>query len=208
MAKLTTFGLFRRKLPDTSQPTRRSIRYAGHTIRPATGSGITGLPGKRRTYRNATATDTNCSACHGLFLLAAGKLLPVTAITRRNGYPGQCRPVAVAVQCHLPGHACGCSTVGWASSRWSRERLIPGIYLFFICTLVLFYFTLRFDNSHWSARAFYVWIRVYNLFVVSVFWSLMADIFNQHQGKRLFGIIASGGSLGAIAGPGMAAFGA
>jgi AAA family ATP:ADP antiporter len=56
------------------------------------------------------------------------------------------------------------------------------------------------------ARAFYVWVSVYNLFVVSVFWSFMADVFSREQGKRLFGLIAAGGSLGAIAGPTLAAW--
>ena len=93
---------------------------------------------------------------------------------------------------------------GWASSRWPRKRLIPAVYLFFIASLLLFYLLLQ-TGSSWAARAFYVWISVYNLFVVSVFWSLMADLFTLGQGKRLFGIIAAGGSAGAIVGPGLAA---
>jgi len=93
---------------------------------------------------------------------------------------------------------------GWASSRWPRQQLVPAVYLFFIASLVLFYGLLQ-NNSTWAARAFYVWVSVYNLFVVSVFWSLMADLFSRVQGKRLFGIIAAGGSAGAIVGPGMAA---
>ena len=51
------------------------------------------------------------------------------------------------------------------------------------------------------ARAFFVWVSVYGLFVVSVFWSLLVDLFTAEQGKRLFGFIAAGGSAGAIAGP-------
>lgn len=97
---------------------------------------------------------------------------------------------------------------GWACSRWPRERLVPAVYLFFASSLLGFHLILQSDDPGWAvwgARAFYVWISVYNLFVVSVFWSLMADIFDQRQGKRLFGIIAAGGSMGAIFGPGMAA---
>jgi AAA family ATP:ADP antiporter len=48
---------------------------------------------------------------------------------------------------------------------------------------------------------FFVWVSVFNLFVVSIFWSFMVDTFRPEQGKRLFGSIAAGGSLGAIAGP-------
>jgi len=93
---------------------------------------------------------------------------------------------------------------GWASSRWPRHRLLPGVYLFFIASLLLFYPLIQ-TGSIGAARAFYVWVSVYNLFVVSVFWSLMADLFSQAQGKRLFGLIAAGGSAGAILGPGLAA---
>jgi len=55
------------------------------------------------------------------------------------------------------------------------------------------------------ARAFFVWISVFNLFVVSVFWSFMVDLYSNEQGKRLFGLIAAGGSAGAIAGPALTA---
>src|SRR5437868_9907392 len=53
------------------------------------------------------------------------------------------------------------------------------------------------------ARVFFVWISVFNLFAVSVFWSFMADLFVSDQGKRLFGFIAAGGSVGALMGPGL-----
>src|SRR5262249_33113174 len=52
-----------------------------------------------------------------------------------------------------------------------------------------------------TARVFYVWTAVYNLFVVSVFWSFMADIWTPAQGRRLFGFIAAGGSIGAFLAP-------
>jgi AAA family ATP:ADP antiporter len=49
-------------------------------------------------------------------------------------------------------------------------------------------------------RAFFIWTSVFNLFVVSVFWALMVDVFDSEQGKRLFGFIAAGATLGGIAG--------
>ena len=96
---------------------------------------------------------------------------------------------------------------GYASARWPRGKLVPGLYLFFAISLCCFtaLFQLR-DEIIWAARAFYVWVSVYNLFVVSVFWSYMADTFSRAQGKRLFGLIAAGGSLGAVAGPTLAAW--
>jgi AAA family ATP:ADP antiporter len=56
-----------------------------------------------------------------------------------------------------------------------------------------------------AGRVFFVWLSVYNLFVVSVFWSALADRFSAEQGKRLFAFIAAGGSMGALAGPALAA---
>lgn len=53
----------------------------------------------------------------------------------------------------------------------------------------------------WVARSFFVWLSVMNLFIVSVFWSFMADLFTPEQGARLFSIIAAGGSSGALVGP-------
>jgi AAA family ATP:ADP antiporter len=90
---------------------------------------------------------------------------------------------------------------GWLVSRFRRGRFIPAIYLFFISNLV--FFALVFDDSagDWIQYGFYVWLSVFNLFVVSIFWSFMADIFHPEQAQRLFGSIMAGGSLGAIAGP-------
>ena len=91
---------------------------------------------------------------------------------------------------------------GWASSRFQRTRLLPAVYLFFAANLVLFYGAFLWaPDQRLAARAFFIWTSVFNLFVVSVFWSFMADIFTSAQARRLFGFIAAGGSLGAIAGP-------
>jgi len=95
---------------------------------------------------------------------------------------------------------------GWATRRFSRHRLLPMVYGFFILNLLIFYLLfLTQATPAWTARAFFVWLSVFNLFVISVFWSFMADLFRQPQAKRLFGLIAAGGSAGAIAGPGITA---
>ncbi|MDX2251032.1 MAG: hypothetical protein NW202_01990 [Nitrospira sp.] len=91
---------------------------------------------------------------------------------------------------------------GWLSARCSRYRLLLTVYTFFIANLLVFYGLM---TSHlypeWVARGFFVWLSVFNLFVVSVFWSFMDDLFAPEQGARLFGIIAAGGSSGALLGP-------
>ncbi len=87
-------------------------------------------------------------------------------------------------------------------SRVSRRRIVPLVYRFFLLNLAAFAVLLRIPGAEVvSARAFFVWTSVFNYLAVSVFWSFMADIFRQEQGRRLFGFIAAGGSAGAILGP-------
>jgi len=96
---------------------------------------------------------------------------------------------------------------GFAASRLPRRRLVPWTYLFFIANVVVFYFLFSKGVAPSAvARAFFVWVSVFNLFVVSLFWSLMADLFRPGQAARLFGFISAGGSCGALAGPTLTAF--
>jgi AAA family ATP:ADP antiporter len=90
---------------------------------------------------------------------------------------------------------------GFLVSRFRRGQFIPAIYLFFLFNLVLFIIGFREDDTPlWMQRTFYIWLSVFNLFVVSIFWSFMADIFQPGQAQRLFGFVMAGGSLGAMAG--------
>lgn len=87
-------------------------------------------------------------------------------------------------------------------SRWPRQRVIPLVYRFFLLNLVAFFGVLKLGVARDEvARAFFVWVSVYNLFVVSIFWSFMADLFASEQGRRLFGFIAAGGTAGMLVGP-------
>ncbi|MEN8131887.1 MAG: Npt1/Npt2 family nucleotide transporter [Pseudomonadota bacterium] len=91
---------------------------------------------------------------------------------------------------------------GWVSSRFPRKQFLPYIYYFFIAILLVFFALFRLDVTHaYIARAFFIWASVFNLFIVSVFWSFMADIFTNAQARRLFGFIAAGGTAGALMGP-------
>ena len=91
---------------------------------------------------------------------------------------------------------------GWLTARHPRRVALPVVYGFFIVNLGVFFIAFQFEalRPH-AARLFFVWVSVFNLFVVSVFWSFMVDLFSDEQGKRLFGFIAAGGTTGAIAGP-------
>ena len=88
-------------------------------------------------------------------------------------------------------------------ARYSRRRFIPIAYRFLIANLLIFFLLLLViskEHQVWLGRVFFVWTSVFNLFVVSVFWAFMVDVFNMDQGKRLFGFISVGGTLGAIVG--------
>ena len=90
-----------------------------------------------------------------------------------------------------------------AVRRWPRERFIALTYRFFMLNLLVFMALLAVatpEQHVWIGRAFFIWVSVFNLFVISVFWSFMVDVFDAEQGKRLFGALAAGATLGGIAG--------
>jgi len=93
------------------------------------------------------------------------------------------------------------SLYGFAVSRVRLKYLIPGVYSFFALSFVLFYFgASSLTNTEFIDKAFYLWISLFSLFHISVFWSLMSDLFSKQQAPRLFAFIASGASIGTIAG--------
>jgi AAA family ATP:ADP antiporter len=73
--------------------------------------------------------------------------------------------------------------------------------------MLLVFYVLMDDQkvSVYVARAFFIWVSVFNLFVVSVFWSFMTDLYSDAQARRLFGFIAAGGTVGALTGPALTA---
>lgn len=86
--------------------------------------------------------------------------------------------------------------------RTSRRWFIPITYQVFVVNLALFYVALQVypHRSEWLQSAFFIWMSVFNLFIVSVFWSFMSDLFTTEQSKRLYPLIGVGGTLGAIFG--------
>jgi ATP:ADP antiporter, AAA family len=94
----------------------------------------------------------------------------------------------------------------WLVARMPRQRFVSFGYRFFALNLVLFFAALTWGDAAadvWTGRALFVWTSVFNMFVVSIFWSVMADVFSAGQGKRLFGFIGAGGTIGGIAGAGL-----
>jgi AAA family ATP:ADP antiporter len=91
---------------------------------------------------------------------------------------------------------------GWLAARVRLNRLLPGVFWFWLANVVLFQVLFRLaPDNRWIGGAYYIWFSVVNLFMISVFWTLMSDLFSASQATRLFALIAAGGTLGAIAGP-------
>jgi AAA family ATP:ADP antiporter len=95
---------------------------------------------------------------------------------------------------------------GWLTARLPPRRFVPIAYRFFILSMLAFCVPMALQSpGPWVGRAFFVWISVFNLFLVSIFWSVLADCFGNAQGRRLFGFIAAGGTVGTFVGPALAA---
>ena len=114
---------------------------------------------------------------------------------------------------------------GWVVSRFRISQFLPWVYGFFIINIGLFYLLMaayplgspqimtapifnawpivmgEVKVSTFVACVYYIWLSVFNMFVVSVFWSFLADRYTKDQSKRLFGFVAAGGSAGAALGP-------
>lgn len=93
---------------------------------------------------------------------------------------------------------------GYLVRRFTRERFIAIAYRFFAFNLIIFAVLMAVCTSElyqaWIGRVFFIWVSVFNLFVISVFWSFIEDIFDSAQGKRLFGLLSAGATLGGLIG--------
>jgi len=93
------------------------------------------------------------------------------------------------------------------ASRIRLATFLPWVYGVIAISMLGFYFAFQApENNRWIAAAFYVWLSTLNMLIISVFWSMMADIFSTSQAKRLFGFIAAGGTVGTIVAPAFNAF--
>ena len=92
------------------------------------------------------------------------------------------------------------------ASRIKLSTFLPWVYGFVAVTILVFYalFASAQYQDRWIAAGFYVWVSTFNMLIISVFWTFMADIFSRTQAKRLFGFVAAGGTIGGIVGPAMA----
>ena len=92
------------------------------------------------------------------------------------------------------------------ASRIRLASFLPWVYGFVGLTILVFYalFVSGQYQDRRVAAGFYVWVSTFNMLIISVFWTFMADTFSRTQAKRLFGFVAAGGTLGGIVGPALA----
>ena len=142
------------------------------------------------------------SSCALFFLILCGYYI-LRPLREEMGLAGGVRNLPYLYLINLGVMFVLAPVFGWVATRWSRRHFVPGIYLFFMSNMVVFFVlmkTLPPSNGLLLGRIFYVWVSVYNMWAVSLFWAFMADGFALERGKRLFGIVAMGGSAGATLG--------
>jgi AAA family ATP:ADP antiporter len=96
----------------------------------------------------------------------------------------------------------------WLVGKLPAGRFIPITYRFFAVNILVFAIVLRWSSAEteiWIGRVFFVWLSTFNLFVISVVWQMNVDLFSPEEGRRLFGVIGAGATLGAIVGSGVSA---
>ena len=95
----------------------------------------------------------------------------------------------------------------WITKKYPRNTFIPASYIIFLIQILIFYIAFQSNNiSRYISALFFIWLSVFNLFVVSVFWSLMSDLYDEEQAKVHYATIAAGGTLGALSGPAISAY--
>lgn len=91
---------------------------------------------------------------------------------------------------------------GWIASRVARRRIVPWVFGLVAASLIGFGASLSMQpESVWAGRAFYIWVSVINLLLISLAWSVLADVLASAEAKRLFALIAAGASAGGLTGP-------
>jgi len=91
---------------------------------------------------------------------------------------------------------------GWIASKVSRRRIVPWMFGVVVASLLGYGGAmLARPDDVWLARTFYIWVSVINLLMISLAWSVLADVMDSHEAKRLFALIAGGASLGGLVGP-------
>jgi len=142
-------------------------------------------------------------AAVAFFLLMAGYYV-LRPVREEMGIEGGVKELQWLYTGTFVGVLAAVPLLSWVIVRLRRRVAVPVIYALFVTNLLVFHAllaTLGPDTKVVLARVIYVWVSVFNMFVVSLFWALMADLFSVAGSKRRFGLVSAGASAGAIVGP-------
>jgi AAA family ATP:ADP antiporter len=90
-------------------------------------------------------------------------------------------------------------------AKYSRINIVMGTCLTISIALVLYRFTLNFDNPA-TAIGLYVFVDIIGIVLVEQFWSLTNAIYSTREGKSWYGFVGTGGLIGGVAGGSIASF--
>ncbi|MGZ8522005.1 MAG: Npt1/Npt2 family nucleotide transporter [Candidatus Binatia bacterium] len=149
--------------------------------------------------RPGEATRVGLMAAFLFFLLAANNIIKVVRDALfLSRFPITQLPYVYLLAAVLAGVVIG--VYSRYTAKFSLSRLIPGSLAFVISNVILFWLTITLYGAGWVLYAYYMWSAIGGLILVAQFWMLANGLFNPRDGKRLFGIITAGGTLGAMVG--------
>jgi AAA family ATP:ADP antiporter len=139
------------------------------------------------------------------FLIMTGYFI-LRPLREEMGLAGGVRNLPYLYLATLASVAVATPLFGMLVRRYPREVFLPLVYRFFALNLAVFFVVLKFAEGAalvTVGRVFYVWLSVCNMFLVSLYWAFMSDGWGYLRSKRVFGVVAIGGTVGAILGSGL-----
>ncbi|HXV83857.1 MAG TPA: Npt1/Npt2 family nucleotide transporter, partial [Candidatus Binatia bacterium] len=149
--------------------------------------------------RRGEATRIGFMAASLFFMLAANNVIKIVRDSLfLSRFPITQLPYVYLLVALVAGTAVG--IYSRYAAKLSVAQIILGSHVFMIFNVLIFWVLLAFYDAGWVVYAFYIWSGIVGLVVVAQFWTLANDIFTPREGKRLFGILTAGGTLGGMLG--------
>ncbi len=176
---------------------------------PGTGSGAgaprdgSGAPPARRWLRLEPGEAAPVALSCAYFFCLLSSYYLVRPVRDALGVSGGTDALTWLYMGTLTGTLVANPVFGALVARFPRRVFVPVVYHVLAGSYLLFWLALTrltHDAQVAAGRGFFIWLSVFNVFATSVFWGFMADVWRKEQGKRLFALIAAGGTLGAVCG--------
>jgi AAA family ATP:ADP antiporter len=138
-----------------------------------------------------------------MFFCVLASVFLLRPLRDEMGLRGGARNLRYLWTCTLGGTLLASFAFAAVASRWARRSFLAAAYRAVAVAWIAYLPLVLWTGGEWQvwvARAFYVTHAIVNVLVVSLFWALLADLFGPAQSRRLFGLVAVGGTLGAMAG--------